>query len=90
MSWLQKLLPPRIKPATGLTRKAVFDEMNKIHSFNAGGMIGTMDPAGRVASPCFMLLQVKNAKYVRVYPKKAGTFDCKKRNLIHVKLDMLG
>ena len=23
MSWLQKLLPPRIKPATGLTRKAV-------------------------------------------------------------------
>ena len=64
--------------------------MNKIHSFNAGGMIGTMDPAGRVASPCFMMLQVKNGKYVRVYPKKAGTFDCKKRNLIHVKLDMLG
>jgi hypothetical protein len=36
-----------------------------------------------------MLLQVKK-RYVRVYPKKAGTFDCKKRNLIHVKLDMLG
>ena len=74
----------------GLTRKAIFDEMNKIHSFNAGGMIGTIDPAGRVASPCFMLLQVQKGKYVRVYPKKAGTFDCKKRNLIHVKLDMTG
>ena len=34
---------------------------------------------GRV-SPCFMLEQYKSGKFVRVYPTKKGTFDCKKSN----------
>jgi hypothetical protein len=37
-----------------------------------------------------MVLQVQDAKYVRVYPKKPGTMDCKRRNLIRYQDDILG
>ena len=35
-----------------------------------------------------MLLQVKNGNFVRVYPKKPGTFDCNRKYLIKRKLDL--
>ncbi len=72
----------------GLTRKAVFAALNNIHAFTADGMLGTTDIAGRVPSPCYMLTQVKNGKYVRVYPTKPGTLDCSKRNLVTFQLDV--
>jgi ABC-type branched-subunit amino acid transport system substrate-binding protein len=71
-----------------VTRKNVLAQLNSIHSFNGGGMFGTIDLAGRVASPCHVLLQVQNGKFVRVSPTKRGTFDCAKHNVIHVKLDL--
>jgi len=40
-------------------------------------------------SPCYILLQVKNGKFVRVHPIKVGTFDCNPRNVIQRKLDLL-
>ena len=73
----------------GLTRKAVFDQLNSINSFNAGGMIGTTNVADRTVSSCYALTQVKNGKFVRVTPSKKGTFDCKARNLVQVKLNLL-
>jgi hypothetical protein len=32
-------------------------------------------------------MQVKNAKYERVFPKKKGTFNCDKKNVVTVKID---
>jgi len=54
-------------------------------SFNAGGITGTTNVSGHQNSPCFMLAQVKNGQWQRVYPAQAGTFDCKASNLITVK-----
>jgi ABC-type branched-subunit amino acid transport system substrate-binding protein len=72
----------------GLTRKNLFTELNTIHAFTADGMLGTTDIAGRVPSPCYMLTQVKNGKFVRVYPTKPGTLDCSKKNDITFTLDV--
>jgi ABC-type branched-subunit amino acid transport system substrate-binding protein len=77
------------KGVNGLTRTAVFDQLNAIKSFNAGGMIGTTDIADRTVSSCYVLTQVKNGKFVRITPSKKGTFDCKPRNLVQVKLNLL-
>ncbi len=73
----------------GVTRQALFDQLNTIKSFNAGGMIGTTDIADRKVSPCYVLTQVKNGKFVRVTPSKKGTFNCKSQNYATVKLDLL-
>jgi ABC-type branched-subunit amino acid transport system substrate-binding protein len=72
-----------------VTRKALFDELATIKTFNAAGMIGATDIADHQPTNCFALVQVKNSKFVRVFPTKKGTFDCKARNLISVKLDLL-
>ena len=73
----------------GLTRANLFAALNNIHSFNADGMFGTIDLAGRVATPCHVLMQVKNGTFVRVAPTKPGTFDCAKKNLIQTQLNIL-
>jgi len=73
----------------GVTRKALFEQLATIHDFDAGGMIGTTDVGGRKNSPCFALVQVQGGKFVRVWPKRPGTFDCKASNRREVKLDLL-
>ncbi len=72
-----------------VTRAALFDQLATIHDFDAGGMIGTTDVGARKNSPCFMLVQVRNGAFERVYPKKKGSFDCKPSNRVEVKLDLL-
>ena len=69
----------------GLTRANFLTAARSIHSFDADGMIGTSDIAGKLPSPCFSLFQVKNLKFVRVYPKKPATFDCNPKNVVTVK-----
>ena len=73
----------------GLTRKALFDQLATINSFNAGGMIGTTNIADRQTTPCYVLLQVKSGKFVRVTPSKKGTFDCAAKNRIETMLDLI-
>ena len=52
-------------------------------------MVGYKDLAAKKISPCYVLLQVKNGKFVRVNPTKVGTFDCNPKNVIQRKLDLL-
>jgi len=73
----------------GVTRQALFDQLDATTSFNAGGMIGKTNIADRETSPCYVLTQVKNGKFVRVTPSKKGTFDCKPRNVLEIKLDLI-
>ena len=73
----------------GITRKALFAELDKITAFNAGGMLGTTNIAKRSVSPCYVLTQVKDGKFVRVTPSKKGTFNCKSRNVLKIKLDLI-
>jgi hypothetical protein len=74
----------------GLTRKALLDVVRNTTSFNADGMWGTANIGGRAPSPCFLTMQVQHGKFVRVYPSKPGTFDCKPSNRITFKADLLG
>jgi Periplasmic binding protein len=59
-----------------LTRARFLEEAGKVHDFTADGMLGPTDVGGRKISPCGVILQVKNGKFVRVSPKGKGTFDC--------------
>ena len=73
----------------GLTRKALLDSLGTFHAFDANGMIGTVDVAGRTPSRCYALVKVNHGRFVRVAPTKTGTFNCDPRNLETTKLDLL-
>lgn len=61
---------------SGLTRAALLTALSGIHQFDAGGLIGGNDIANRRFGPCFLVMQVQNSKWVRIHPKKPGTYDC--------------
>ena len=71
-----------------VTRKTIFEQLNKINKFDADGIIAPIDLAGRGASGCSVLNQLKNGAYVRVEPTKPGTFACPKNGRILRKLDL--
>jgi hypothetical protein len=72
----------------GVTRKTIFEELNKIHKFDAEGMFAPIDLAGRGISQCSTTLQVKNGQFVRVSPTKPGTFKCWPNGIVTRKLDI--
>jgi ABC-type branched-subunit amino acid transport system substrate-binding protein len=69
----------------GLTRAAIIDEIKADPTTQTKGMMPKSNKLG-VPNPCFALVTVKDGKFAREYPKKAGKFDCKKRNLELVEL----
>jgi hypothetical protein len=71
-----------------VTRKTIFEQLNKINKFDADGMLAPIDLAGRTISNCSVTLQVKNGDYVRVSPTKAGTFKCWPNGIVERKLDI--
>ena len=73
--------------ANGITRKNIFTALNNMHNFDADGLRGPSDIATHTGTPCFAVLQVKSGKFVRVYPAKKGTLDCKAHNIIDLKYD---
>jgi hypothetical protein len=73
-----------------VTRKTIFEQLNKINKFDADGIMAPIDLAGRQLSSCSVLSQVKNGQFVRVEPTKPGTFACPKGGSITRKLDLLG
>jgi hypothetical protein len=74
--------------ANGLTRKALLTALNNLTAFNGDGFFGTTNIGGRVPTDCYVIVRVKNGKFVREYPTKPGTMDCAKRNLSNFKLDI--
>ncbi len=74
----------------GLTRKALLTTgVDNLTSFDAGGMIGTVDIKNKVPTPCSMITQLQKGQFVRLAPKKKGTFDCNKRNAVIIKADLI-
>jgi hypothetical protein len=72
----------------GLTRAAFLDQAGKVHDFTADGMLGPTDVGGHKNNGCFVLMQVKNGAFTRVWPKAKGTIDCDKSNVVDVQLDL--
>ncbi|HEX3924771.1 MAG TPA: ABC transporter substrate-binding protein [Streptosporangiaceae bacterium] len=71
-----------------LNRQTLFAALNKETAFNADGIIGTTNVAARAPSPCIVITQVVNGQWQRVFPSKAGTFDCSSANLTTVKMNL--
>jgi hypothetical protein len=73
----------------GITRANLLGTLKDMTSFDAGGMIGRTNVGQKVTSSCFVLEQVQNGKFTRVWPKKKGTFDCTPSNHVTVKADLI-
>ena len=77
--------------ATGgndVTRAGVLEGVQSIKDFNAEGMVGTITPADRTPSQCVIVEQVQSAKFVRLFPKQQGTFDCTPKNSFGVQMNL--
>ncbi len=72
-----------------ITRANLLTALQGLTSFDANGFIGKTNVGDKVSTSCFVLTQVQKGKFVRVWPKKKGTFDCKKSNHVTVKADLL-
>ncbi len=75
----------------GLTRARFLEEAAKVHDFtaevNGDDMLGPTDVGGHTPNGCFVLLQVQDGKFKRVFPKEKGTVECGKP--VKVKLDLI-
>jgi Periplasmic binding protein len=75
----------------GLTRANFLkDGVTTLTKFDADGMMGATNMVDKIPTDCTMLLQLKDKKYVRIWPKKKGTFDCKPSNLATIEADLVG
>ena len=74
----------------GLTRANLLKSLSDLTKFDAGGMFGTTNVGQRIPTPCFLMEQFTNDTFKRLYPTKAGTFDCKASNNVKVKDDLIG
>ncbi len=55
------------------TRQSILAQLQKIHQFDANGLVAPTDPASKVAPVCWMLLKVQNNGFQRVTPSKGFT-----------------
>jgi len=74
----------------GITRPNLVTGIKSLTDFNAGGMAGTHSFKTGITTNCFVMTQFKSGKWVRVYPTKKGTFDCKASNTATIKANLLG
>ncbi|MGH3452301.1 MAG: hypothetical protein ACRDQW_16675, partial [Haloechinothrix sp.] len=72
-----------------LTRAAVLEQAPTVNNFTADGMMGKTNVGRREFGPCFVLSQVQDGEFERVYPKKKGKFDCKKSNIVEFEMDLI-
>jgi Periplasmic binding protein len=71
-----------------VTRASLLTALKGITNFSADGWIGPKALQGPGSySPCYLIMQVQNGKYVRVYPTQPGTMDCNPSNLVTLNVD---
>ena len=71
-----------------LDRQTFFAAMSKETAFDADGVTGPTNYAAHTVSACIAISQVQNGDWKRVFPAKAGTFDCNPANVATVKLNL--
>ncbi len=72
-----------------LTRERLLEAADGINDFTADGMMASTDVGDRTPSSCFVLTQIKDGQFERVYPKKKASFDCKSSNQVTLELDLI-
>ncbi len=73
----------------GLTRANLITAIKGLTDFDAGGMIGKRSFKDGKTTSCFLMVKFTKGKWVRQYPTKKGTFDCKKSNAIEIKANLI-
>jgi hypothetical protein len=73
----------------GVTRANLITAIKGLTDFDAGGMIGKRSFKDGKTTSCFLVVQFKGGKWVRQYPTKKGTFDCKSSNAIEIKANLI-
>ncbi len=58
------------------TRQSLIAQLDKVTSFDAGGLIPNDNPAQNIPPDCFLLAQVQNGRFVRVPPSPKSGFYC--------------
>lgn len=53
---------------SNVTRTGFVSELQKINAWTGGGLHGTSDPGQNKPAPCFIMMQIKDGKFVRAYP----------------------
>jgi len=64
-----------------ITRKSFLAGLKDVHSWNGNGLHAAHDIGNKIMSPCFLYLEVKNAKFVRKDP--ASGFMCNKGPVVN-------
>jgi ABC-type branched-subunit amino acid transport system substrate-binding protein len=64
------------KCGSTLTRACVLGELAKVDSWTGGGLHAETNPAKNEPPSCGMILKMDGTKWVQVYPKEQGKFDC--------------
>ncbi len=73
----------------GLTRTNLITAIKGLTDFDAGGMLGKRSFKTGATTNCFLMVKFTNGKWVREYPKKKGTYDCKSSNLVTIKGNLI-
>jgi ABC-type branched-subunit amino acid transport system substrate-binding protein len=68
-----------------ITRAKILEALAALEDFSADGWAGPKDLRG--ASECFVMLQLQQGKFTRVFPEEPGTFDCRPENLTVVNVE---
>lgn len=65
-----------------IDRERVIGAAGRIDAWDARGILGSeASPAGRIPSPCYVLMQVQDGQWSRVHPLTPGMMDCTATNL---------
>lgn len=68
-----------------ITRAAILDALQNGGERTANGYMSPKDLKG--FSSCFMIMQVQDGEFVRVYPEAKGEFDCDEGNVVTIDID---
>lgn len=87
LAWAQAAKAAAKDENGALTRAGLLKGAKTLTAFDAGGMLGTTDIARKIQTPCTAVLQLRGGKWVRLAPRKQGTFDCRRSNHIEFQAD---
>lgn len=65
----------------GITREALFEQLRATQNYDVNGWYSPFNFETKINAPCFVLLQVQNQEFVRVFPEERGTLHCSPDNL---------
>ena len=68
-----------------LTHDRLLAELKKVDDWTGGGLHYPGHVGTNGVGDCFMYMQIKSKKFVRVHPEKPGTFDCQPGRAIELK-----